>query len=137
MDILLFSFSVIFGLLMLVLMAIAASPPMSESDASVFKTCSMILGCCVAGVMWTCLAWGNNTPPATVTYHPIEKRGDVSFYVNEKGTLVQITGDARLANPETAHYCITIIPGGWSYGVYVTESRKVEIVEKTRSVVEK
>lgn len=130
MDVLMICAAILLGILSLFGMAAAAAPPVDEHDISLFNFCGMVFGICLAMFIWVCVAASNHTPTAIVTYHPIVKQENVSFYVNEKNDIVKITGDALLVDAEKAHYRISIYPGGWSCGVYVTDDRKVELVKK-------
>ena len=87
------------------------------------------------GLTWSCVAQSYHNPTPVITYHPFEERHSIPFYINEEGRPVEVTGEAKFADPKTSQFKITIIPGGWNFYMYVTESRKVELVKNNIEII--
>jgi hypothetical protein len=70
--------------------------------------------------------------PANITKIscPIQAAFNSAFYVDENGNPHEIGGDAKFANPATSEMVITKTKGGWKWGIYVTEGRKVSLEKK-------
>lgn len=126
MDAFLIAFSIVFGMLSLVVVVGSDS----EGDFKVFKwACSFFLGF-LAIFVWAVVANVYHNPTPIVLERPIEELRNVPFYFNENDKPVEITGDARFADPKNTVVHIKTFPGGWKFGMYVTETRKVEFIKK-------
>jgi hypothetical protein len=126
----LFVFSIMFGVLSLFGLAVAGAPPRTRSDGIFSKVCgSLFLLCIIIGI-WSGNAMDDHNPTPIVLERPIEELRNVPFYFDENNKPVEIKGDGRFADPKTTVVLIKTIPGGWKYGLYVTESRRVEFAKK-------
>jgi hypothetical protein len=65
-----------------------------------------------------------------VTYHEILEKYNTPYYFNEFKSPTELTGESKFADPKTTHVKITHRSGGWTYWMYVTESRFVELEKK-------
>lgn len=96
-----------------------------------------VMGAMVALLVWDyCACKSHMSNPANTTYIscPILVVYDTPFYKDENGKPHEITGDAKFADPATSEMCIATLKGGWSYGMYVTEVRRVELRKKEGTV---
>ena len=95
----------------------------------------ILFGISSLGLTWACLAQAYHDPTPSISFHPIEELHNIPFYINENGRPVEVTGDARFADPKTSQFKTTIVPGGWKFCMYVTESRRVELVKKNIEII--
>ena len=123
-------FSIMFGVLSLLGLVAAGAPPRTDGDITFAKVSGIVFLLCVIIGIWSGNALDDHNPTPTVVERPIEELRNVPFYFDENDKPVEIKGDGRFADPKTTVVLIKTIPGGWKYGLYVTESRKVEFAKK-------
>lgn len=90
----------------------------------------VILSISVLSLTWACVSRCYHNPTPSISFHPIEEFRSIPFYINDEGRPIEITGEAKFADPKTSQFKITVIPGGWKFCMHVTGSRKVELVKK-------
>ena len=123
-------FSIMFGILSLVGLIGAGAPPRTSSDNTVAKVCGSVFLLCLTIGIWSVNAMADHNPTPIILERPIEELRNVPFYFDENDKPVEIKGDGRFADPKTTVVLLKTIPGGWKYGLYVTESRRVEFAKK-------
>ena len=127
--------SIVFGIISFLLLVGASCTPRTSSDVIVAKVFGSALAICIAIIIWSSSAMSNYNPTPIVLERPIEELRNVPFYFNEKDKPVEITGDARFADPKTTVVLLKTFPGGWKYGLYVCEKNTVDFAKK--AVIEK
>lgn len=138
MDIIFVVFPVLGIIFSLILTGVWLDLKMKDGDVSGFGYFILvILSISVLGLTWACVSQHYHNPTPSISFHAIEELEcrSIPFYINEEGRPVEVTGDAKFADPKTSHFKITIIPGGWKFCMYVTESRKVELVKKNIEII--
>jgi hypothetical protein len=137
MDIIFIIFPV-FGIIFSVIMAMAwlDSTKRGEGlDPALGYFILVILSISVLSLTWACVSQCYHNPTPSISFHPIEEFRSIPFYINEEGRPVEVTGEAKFADPKSSQFKITIVPGGWKFCMYVTESRKVELVKKNIEII--
>jgi hypothetical protein len=127
----LLAISIMIGLFSLLGLFAAASPPHTSGDGILLKFCGFVFLFCVIIGIWSGNALNDHNPTPIVLERPIEELRNVPFYFDENDKPVEIKGDGRFADPKTTVVLLKTFPGGWKYGLYVSESRKVEFAKKT------
>jgi len=131
MDILIGVFgSIILFFTVIAMLALAGED--RDSNKSAFQLLMFNLALIGLVVLTICAARTHGNDPANITRIscPIQAAFNSAFYVDENGNPHEITGDAKFANPEISEMVITKTKGGWKWGIYVTESRKVSLEKK-------
>lgn len=102
----------------------------TADEWDMFKVAGGVFLASVILFIWLGCATSHHEPTSNVTLHEIVDLRGVPFYFNDEDKPVEITSDARFADPKQTVVRITIVPGGWKYGIYVTERRKVDFIKK-------
>jgi hypothetical protein len=137
MDAFIVFFGVIFATLAICGCLLASTKPISEEGIRNFKGFFAVLAICTALVTWSCVAITQHNPKPIVTYHPLIELGDTTvFYLNTEKKPTVITDNGRFADTVTTVMRTIVYPGGWKYGMYVTEWRSVDMVKK-EAIVDK
>jgi hypothetical protein len=124
-------FSIMFGIISLLILGVASGQsPHSSIDRMIAKVSGSVFLLCVTIGVWSGKAIADYSPTVTVVERPIEELRNVPFYFDENDKPVEIKGDGRFADPKTTVVLLKTISGGWKYGLYVTESRRVEFAKK-------
>jgi hypothetical protein len=126
MDIIIFfisAFASIIGFTIIISSALSRDWSIIKEGVCIFLPAAALL-------IWVWCASSYHKPTPKVTLHEIVNMRGVLFYFNEKDKPVEITGDARFADQKQTVIRITTVPSGWKYGIYVHESRNVELVNK-------
>jgi hypothetical protein len=122
--------SIMLGMFSFVGLIAAGAPPHTSSDATFAKWCGSVFLLCLTISIWSGNAMDDHNPTPIVLERPIEELRNVPFYFDENDKPVEIKGDGRFADPKTTVVLLKTVPGGWKYGLYVTESRRVEFAKK-------
>lgn len=126
MDAVFFLIAIVASILGLMGMAATAT----SDEWEMFKVAGGVFLAGVILFIWLGCATSNHEPTSKVTLHEIVDLRGVPFYFNDEDKPIEITSDARFADPKQTVVRITVVPGGWKYGMYVTERRKVEFTKK-------
>lgn len=131
MDVFIIAFSLMLGIPFTI--GAVGSLPNLFSSHDPDRVTARVLGCIalsfIALFTWACLAMSNYHTDPIITMHPIEEMRGIPYYFNRLNKPVEITGEGRFADPKTTQVRITVVPGGWKFGMYVTESERIELVK--------
>ena len=103
-------------------------------DRIIGKVALCTSGSMLCLLILTGIAISSHNPEPIIIERKIEEIRNVAYYFDENDRPVELTGDKKFADPRTTVVHIKTIPGGWKYGIYVTDSRTVELVKKSDNV---
>lgn len=101
-----------------------------ETSLSVFKFVGVIWCITAIIVTWTGLAMHNFNSTPIVTTHPIEVKYNTPYFFGPRNEVHELTGNSKFVDVEKFQVKWIVVPGGWKYGIYVTETNGWSIVPK-------
>lgn len=93
-----------------------------------FIPCAIIFIIISSILWWALYAEHKHAPTPVITYHKILEIDGVKYYSDNHKNMQRLYGDARFVNPNEVLYKITVVSGGWSCGLYVSESSSTELI---------
>jgi hypothetical protein len=84
--------------------------------------------------IWTVIASINYNPTPIVHHIPIDVKYNMPFFKTPGETIKVLEGDQKFVDVDKNEIVWTTKPGGWSFGIYITETNNWKVSPK---VVEK
>lgn len=100
-----------------------------EIDKDIIKFIGICMGTGVAIIIWIACAVSSDDGVKVITFHRIEERKNVSFYIDENDCPNKLYDNWQVADPNKYHIRITNTKSRWKYGIYVSNNRSVELVK--------
>ena len=132
MDIIFMAFGIA-GTLLTTIICLIALTDLRHTGAKEVLTVAGIMWCIsILFVIWSGMAMHTHRPSPIVTTHPIEVKYNTPYFFGPKNEVHELTGNNRFVDVEKFHVKWVVVPGGWEYGMYVTEDIDWNIVSKVQ-----